>query len=70
MNREWNTAYAYRRMTDESKDFANGVVENVRLGVLENLSELYEKTAKGKHTVREYAASLFEFLRDSIFMRS
>ena len=29
-NREWNTAYAYRRMTDESKDFANGVVENVR----------------------------------------
>ena len=66
-NREWNTAYAYRRMTDESKDFANGVVENVRLGVLENLSELYEKTAKGKHTVREYAASLFEFFERQHF---
>ncbi|MDY5180898.1 PD-(D/E)XK nuclease family protein, partial [Butyribacter sp.] len=60
-NREWNTAYAYRRMTDESIEFANGVVENVRLSVLENISELYEKTAKGKHLVKEYAKALFEF---------
>lgn len=66
-NREWNTEYAYRRMTDESKEFANGVVENVRLSVLENLSELYEKTAKGKHTVSDYAKFLFEFFEKQHF---
>lgn len=60
MEQGMDTAYAYRRMTDESKDFANGVVENVRLGVLENLSSFMKKRQKGKHTVREYAASLFE----------
>lgn len=69
-NREWNTSYAYRRMTDESKEFANGIVENVRLSVIENLSGFYEKVAKGKHTVRDYATALVEFLRDSIFMKS
>ncbi len=66
-NREWNTSYAYRRMTDESKEFANGIVENVRLSVIENLSEFYEKVAKGKHTVRDYATALVEFFERQHF---
>lgn len=66
-NREWNTSYAYRRMTDESKEFANGIVENVRLSVIENLSGFYEKVAKGKHTVRDYATALVEFFERQHF---
>lgn len=66
-NREWNTSYDYRRMTDESKEFANGIVENVRLSVIENLSGFYEKVAKGKHTVRDYATALVEFFERQHF---
>lgn len=66
-NREWNTSYAYRRMIDKSKEFANGIVENVRLSVIENLSGFYEKVAKGKHTVRDYATALVEFFERQHF---
>lgn len=68
-NKEWGSSYVYQRRTDESKEYADGVINSVREKVEEILMPLYKKVIPGKHTVRHFAEAFCNFFDDHGFYR-
>lgn len=59
---EWESGYIYRRRTEESKKYADEVLEIVREKVVSLLMPLYSELAQKKHTVRHFAEVFCEFM--------
>lgn len=61
---EWDGSYVFRRKGEET---AQGVMEEInqaRKMVWDRLGTLYERVGRGKHTVREYADVLCDFMEE------
>lgn len=61
---EWSGDYVYRRKAVEIAETVTDTVNHVRETVWNNLGTLYERAARGKHTVREYAGWLCDFMEE------
>ncbi|MCI5640930.1 MAG: helicase-exonuclease AddAB subunit AddB [Lachnospiraceae bacterium] len=59
---EWDLGYLLRGKPEELTEQAQKAVNHVRRQIVDKLSGLYEKTARGKHRVREYAEAFCDFL--------
>lgn len=61
-NMEWKSDYVYRKCTDESKKYANEILESVREKVADLLIPLYNQLASKKHSVRHFAEVFCQFM--------
>ncbi len=68
-NKEWGSGYVYQRCTDESKEYADSVINSVRVRVEEILMPLYKEVVPGKHTVRHFAEAFCNFFDKHGFYR-
>lgn len=59
---EWDGDYVYRRKPVEVAAEVIETVNHVRKTLWDSLGTLYEQAARGKHTVREYAEWLCDFM--------
>lgn len=64
---EWDCSYTFRRKTEEAAQSAAEKINCLREETWRRLSGLYERIAKGKHTVREFADALCDFMEQENF---
>lgn len=64
---EWECSYVFNHMTDQALEYVNEQLNYVRESGYEKFGKLYEKIARGKHTVREYCQSLCEYMESQNF---
>lgn len=57
----WDCSNVFSGTSKEGQQYISLQIDTVRLETVEQLGSLYEKIAKGKHTVREYAHALCEW---------
>lgn len=68
-NKEWGSGYVYQRRTNESKEYADSVINSVRENVEEILMPLYKEVVPGKHTVKHFAEAFCNFFDEHGFYR-
>ncbi len=68
-DKDWESGYIYQRRTDESKEYADSVINSVREKIKEKLMPVYKEVASGKHTVRHYAEVLCNFFEEQGFYK-
>lgn len=68
-NKEWESGYIYQRRTEESKKYADEVLNIVREKITGLLMPVYKEVIPGKHTVRHYAEVLCRFFDEQDFYR-
>lgn len=61
---KWDGAYVFRHKQEEVKQEVMDKINRVRGSVWDKLGFLYERAGKGKHTVREYAELLVDFMEE------
>ncbi|MDE6852732.1 MAG: PD-(D/E)XK nuclease family protein, partial [Lachnospiraceae bacterium] len=59
---EWDGTYVYRRKREEAATEVMESINRVREIFWDRLGSLYERAGRGKHTVREYAELLCDFM--------
>lgn len=64
---EWNVEYFFHRKSQEMIEQASAKINTVREQTWNRLSALHGRIAKGKHTVRQYADALCDFLEEERF---
>ena len=64
---EWDCSYVFHHITEQALEYVNGQLNDVRSGACERFGDLYERIAKGKHTVREYCQNLCEYMEAQNF---
>lgn len=64
---KWDSSYVYRRITDESKEYAGEQLEIVRSKISDTIMPLYELMASGKHSVKHFAKVLCSFFEEQNF---
>ena len=58
----WDSKKVFYGVSKENLEYINLQLDTIRLEFVEQMEELYEAVGKGKHTVREYAGALCEWL--------
>lgn len=64
---EWDCSYTFRRKSQEATEKATAEINRLREMTWHSLSELYNRIARGRHTVREYADALCDFMERERF---
>lgn len=64
---EWDCSYTFRRKTPEAAEKATADINRLREWTWNSLSELYNRIARGKHAVREYADAFCDFMEREQF---
>ncbi|MCH5267585.1 MAG: exodeoxyribonuclease V subunit gamma [Lachnospiraceae bacterium] len=64
---EWDVEYIFRKKSEETAKEAGADINRVREETWNRLSVLYGQIAKGKHTVRQFADALCDFLEQENF---
>lgn len=64
---EWDCTYVYRKKSEETVERVSLEINSLRQKTWEQLEKLYGQIARGKHTVREYAEAICEFLEERQF---